>query len=73
MPAPDGVWPSSWPGCMTAGPWQGALYERLSDPWKGVSQDVNSKGTRYMSELAVELHLQLIELGLARLATAAGD
>jgi hypothetical protein len=40
----------------------GALYERMSDPWLGVSTDVNSKGTRYMSELAVELHLQLLEM-----------
>jgi hypothetical protein len=45
-----------------AGPWMGALYERMSDPWLGVSTDVNSKGTRYMSELAVELHLQLLEM-----------
>jgi hypothetical protein len=51
----------------TAGPWQGAIYERMSDPWLGVSREVDSKGTRYMSELAVDLHLQLIELGLARL------
>jgi len=49
------------------GPWSGAVYERMSDPWQSVSKDVNSKGTRYMSELAVDLHLQLIELGLARL------
>ena len=51
----------------TTGPWMGAIYERMSDPWQGVSRDVNSKGTRYMSELAVDLHLQLLELGLARL------
>jgi hypothetical protein len=51
----------------TSGPWMGAIYERMSDPWLGVSGDVNSKGTRYMSELAVDLHLQLIELGLAHL------
>ncbi len=50
----------------TTGPWAGAIYERMSDPWQGVSKDVNSKGTRYMSELAVDLQLQLIELGLAR-------
>ena len=51
----------------TSGPWAGSLYERMSDPWQGVSRNVNSKGTRYMSELAVDLHLQLLELGLARL------
>ena len=51
----------------TSGPWAGAIYERMSDPWHGVSKDVNSKGTRYMSELAVDLHLQMLELGLARL------
>jgi hypothetical protein len=47
-----------------AGPWLGSVYERMSDPWLGVSQDVNSKGTHYMSELAVELNLQLLEMGL---------
>ncbi len=50
-----------------SGPWMGSVYERMSDPWLGVSQDVNSKGTRYMSELAVEFQLQLLELGLVRL------
>jgi hypothetical protein len=55
-----------------AGPWMGSVYERMSDPWLGVSTDVNSKGTRYMSELAVDLNLQLLELGLARARPAAG-
>ena len=50
-----------------AGPWMGSIYERMSDPWLGVSRDVNSKGTRYMSELAVELNLQLLEMGILRL------
>ena len=48
------------------GPWMGSVYERMSDPWLGVSTDVNSKGTRYMSELAVELNLQLLEMGIVR-------
>ena len=39
----------------------GCQYERLSDPWHGVSRDYNSKGTRYLSELAVEQALQLLE------------
>lgn len=46
------------------GPWMGSVYERMSDPWLGVSQDVNSKGTRYMSELAVEFNLQLLQMGM---------
>ena len=50
-----------------AGPWMGSVYERMSDPWLGVSSNVNSKGTRYMSELAVELNLQLLETGIVRL------
>ena len=54
-----------------AGPWMGSIYERMSDPWLGVSTEVNSKGTRYMSELAVDLNLQLIELGFARVRPAA--
>jgi len=50
----------------TEGEYIGWQYERMSDPWKGVSDDIDSKGTRYMSELALELHLQLLETGLAR-------
>jgi hypothetical protein len=46
------------------GPWMGSVYERMSDPWLGVSQDVNSKGTRYMSELAVEFNLQLLQMDM---------
>jgi hypothetical protein len=49
-----------------AGPWMGSIYERMSDPWLGVSRDVNSKGTHYMSELAVEFNLQLLEMGIVR-------
>ncbi len=59
-------------GCWcqeTSGPWKGSVYERMSDPWLGVSQDCNSKGTRYMSELAVEFNLQLLETGIARLGS----
>lgn len=54
---------------QTAGPYQGAQYERMSDPWLGVSDDVNSKGELYFSELALDASLQLLEMGLAR-ATA---
>lgn len=59
-------------GCWcqeTSGPWTGSVYERMSDPWLGVSPDCNSKGTRYMSELAVEFNLQLLETGIARLGS----
>jgi hypothetical protein len=47
----------------------GSIYEGMSDPWLGVSRDVNSKGTRYMSELAVDLNLQLLETGIVRLGS----
>ena len=52
---------------VTEGDRKGAQYERMSDPWKGVSGDVNSKGTLYMSELSLDANLQLIELGIGRL------
>ena len=52
----------------TDGKWQGGQYERISDPWKGVSQDINSKGQVYVSELALESNLQLLEMGLAKAA-----
>jgi hypothetical protein len=55
-----GIWAQ-----RTEGPYQGAQYERMSDPWHGVSQDVNSKGELYMSELALDANLQLLEMGLA--------
>ena len=51
------------------GPWMGSVYERMSDPWLGVSTDHNSKGTHYMSELAVEFNLQLLETGIVRLGS----
>jgi hypothetical protein len=50
----------------TSGEWMGCQYERLSDPWHGVSRDYNSKGTRYLSELAVEQALQLMEQGTVK-------
>ena len=57
---------------VTEGDRKGAQYERMSDPWKGVSLDVNSKGTLYMSELSLDANLQLIELGLGRLPKLGG-
>jgi hypothetical protein len=50
----------------TTGPYQGAQYERTSDPWLSVSKEVNSKGELYMSELALDANLQWLEMGLAR-------
>jgi hypothetical protein len=47
----------------TAGPWLGGTYERMSDPWRGVSADVNSQGQVYISELALDSALQLLEMG----------
>jgi hypothetical protein len=49
----------------TTGNWQGGQYERICDPWKSVSPDINSLGQIYVSELALEANLQLLEMGLA--------
>lgn len=49
----------------TADDWQGGQYERICDPWQSVSRDVNSLGQIYVSELALEANLQLLEMGLA--------
>ena len=51
---------------QTVGPYKGAQYERMADPWLGVSDDVNSKGELYFSELALDASLQLLEMGKAR-------
>ena len=50
----------------TQGPYQGAQFERQADPWLGVSKDYDSKGVLYMTELALDLNLQLLEMGKAR-------
>lgn len=52
---------------QTEGSFKGAQYERMADPWLAVSRDVNSKGELYMSELALDASLQLLEMGIARL------
>ena len=51
---------------QTTGVYKGAQFERMADPWQGVSDDVNSKGELYFSELALDASLQLLEMGLAR-------
>ena len=51
---------------QTEGPYYGAQHERMSDPWLGVSDDVNSTGELYFSELALDANLQLLEMGKAR-------
>lgn len=53
-------------GQKTDGEYMGSQHERMSDPWLGVSKDVNSLGALYFSELALEANLQLIEIGLVR-------
>ncbi|MFN7992400.1 MAG: hypothetical protein U0Q18_02295 [Bryobacteraceae bacterium] len=50
----------------TKGPYRGGQHERMSDPWHGVSNDVNSTGEIYFSELALDASLQLLEMGKAR-------
>jgi hypothetical protein len=50
----------------THGPYAGAQYERMSDPWKGVSNDFDSKGTLYMTELSLDSNLQLLEMEKAK-------
>jgi len=52
----------------TQAPYKGAQFERLEDPWMGVSNDFNSKGLLYFTELALDLNLQLLEMGRARAA-----
>jgi hypothetical protein len=51
-------------GQVTSGEWTGGQYERMSDLWRGVSHEINSKGVVYFSELALEANLQLLEMGL---------
>ena len=51
-------------GQAVAGNWLGGQYERMSDPWMGVSREVNSLGQVYVSELALDAHLHLLEMGL---------
>jgi hypothetical protein len=53
-------------GQAVSGDWLGGQYERMSDSWMGVSRDVNSLGQVYVSELALDAHLQLLEMGLVR-------
>ena len=51
---------------QTGGEYAGAQYERMADPWKGVSQEVDSKGTLYMNELSLDANLQLLEMGVSK-------
>ncbi|HBO43933.1 MAG TPA: hypothetical protein DD670_08380, partial [Planctomycetaceae bacterium] len=53
-------------GQETSGNAMGGQYERMSDPWRKVSRDVNSKGAIYVSQLALEANLQLLEMGWVR-------
>lgn len=48
----------------TTGACEGAQFERMADPWKRVSDEVNSKGSLYISELSVDAQLQSLEMGL---------
>jgi hypothetical protein len=49
----------------TQGPYKGAQFERQADPWLGVSNDYETKGNLYMTENALDLNLQLLEMGKA--------
>jgi hypothetical protein len=51
---------------QTEGEYAGAQYERMADPWQGVSREVDSKGTLYMNELSLDANLQLLEMGVAK-------
>lgn len=53
---------------MTDGPYKGAQFERMADPWLKVSKDYDSKGVLYMTELALDLNLQLLEMGKVQVA-----
>ncbi len=50
----------------TSGPWVGGINERMSDPWKALSNDFNSTAQVYTGELATDAALQLLEMGLAK-------
>lgn len=52
----------------TEGPYKGAQFERMADPWLEVSKDYDSKGVLYMTELALDLNLQLLEMGKVQVA-----
>jgi len=49
-----------------SGPWVGGINERMSDPWKALSNDFNSTAQVYTGELATDAALQLLEMGLAK-------
>lgn len=49
---------------VTTGPYTGAQYERMADPWECVSSDVNSTGSAYINELSLSANLQLLEMGM---------
>jgi hypothetical protein len=49
----------------TEGEFAGAQYKRMSDRWKNVSKEFDSKGSRHMNELSLDANLQLLETGLA--------
>ncbi len=49
-----------------SGPWGGGINERMSDPWKALSNDFNSMAQVYTGELATDAALQLLEMGLAK-------
>ncbi|MBM3335068.1 hypothetical protein FJY63_10450, partial [Candidatus Sumerlaeota bacterium] len=53
-------------GQATSGDAIGGQYERLSDPWLKRGRDVNSTGHIYVSQLALETNLQLLEMGWVR-------
>jgi hypothetical protein len=55
-------------GQVTSGEGLGGQYERLSDPWGKVSREINSYGVIYVSQLALEANLQLLEMGYVRAA-----
>lgn len=52
----------------TQGPYKGAQFERQADPWLGVSNDYETKGVLYLTENALDLNLQLLDMGKARAA-----
>jgi hypothetical protein len=51
---------------VTEGNHCGAQHERMADPWKKVSGEVDSKGTLYLNELSLDANLQLLEMGVLR-------
>ncbi|MDR3228576.1 MAG: hypothetical protein LBT53_04100 [Puniceicoccales bacterium] len=51
---------------LASGPYKGAQYEAIADPWLERRHGFNNMNSPYTSELVVDVLVQLYELGLAK-------